>query len=278
MITARTIGHSTLTTRPIPYLNIKTTELFSELHCTVPMSTPSLSIITTTDPLAGQLPTLLKELSALASSQAKLFEVVVVDDLAQWKKSPPPEENAFSSLHIKTICPSKRTGQINAIHSGLQQTTAPYLLTIDPDMHSCVPEIPTMLGMLDDNTLAVHGVRSARPDANILRLMGSALANKMVQKTTGLCVEDIGSPVSLFDRKVLSMIPQQHQNANIKLLGYLILGSRLGSYRLQGRAAENTASHYKLAGLAQQLLRLFNDCLYTRRQFKRSASIPQKQP
>ena len=58
-----------------------------------------LSIITTTDPVTQKLPFLLESLSCLAQSRSEHYEVIIVDDLEQWK-SKKHVEFTLSLIHI----------------------------------------------------------------------------------------------------------------------------------------------------------------------------------
>lgn len=208
----------------------------------------TLSIITTTDPVTQKLPFLLENLSCLAESRNEHYEVIIVDDLGQWKNKKHPEYTHFSSLTIRPIQPQKKQGQLKAILTGLQEASAPLLLTIDPDLYPCVPEIPSMIEMISENIFAVHAVRGSRPGTSFFRLAGSAVINMLVRKITGLKVHDIGSPITLFDRKVFSIIPlfTPNKNSNPRLQYYLRLNGRLTTYKLKKAATSNGSSHYSL--------------------------------
>jgi undecaprenyl-phosphate 4-deoxy-4-formamido-L-arabinose transferase len=211
---------------------------------------PTLSIITTTDPRARQLPFLLEELSALASKRNESYEVVIVDDLSQWEHESKPDHSCYPSLFIKAITPTKKQGQLQAIMKGFKEATGEILLTIDPDLHPCVPEIPNMVTLIDENTLAVHAVRKSRSDASIFRLTASFLVNLLVRSITGLKVKDIGSPISLLHRDALNLLPEiSKKNTNPRLTAYLELGEKLTFYNLSAGADSKTPSHYKVVHL-----------------------------
>ncbi|WP_272961832.1 glycosyltransferase [Alcanivorax jadensis] len=226
----------------------------------------SLSIITTTDPLAGQLPNLLHALSSLATEQGKIYEVVIVDDLNQWKTNPAPIESDFLNLKIKAIRPEQHIGQIKAMTLGLLQAKSPVILTIDPDMYPCVPEIPAMQALLNDYTLAVHGVRQSRYDTSLFRLFASAIFNWLVRKLTGLATKDFGSPVTLFQKEVLENLDLYATGGpNIKMYAYMQLGPRLGSYEISNAATPIGASHYRFPQLLLTAVKILKECFYLRR-------------
>lgn len=212
---------------------------------------PSLSIITTTDPQTKQLPLLLKALSDLANEEGGIYEVVIVDDLNQWKNEPPPSDSAYPGLKVTTLKPLEKLGQLGAILAGIKMAKSRILLTIDPDLYPCVPEIPRMTSMINNQTLAVHAIRQSRPDTSIFRVAGSKVVNFMVRRLTGLKVEDIGSPITLFEREALKFFDEEQtkKNINPRLLCYIKLGDRLATYRLEREPEYKKGSHYKLGAL-----------------------------
>jgi len=226
-------------------------------------TTPSLSIITTTDPLAGQLPHLLDALSLLATSQKDHYEVVIVDDLGLWETQPFLSQHERSSLTIKPIPSERQKGQLSAILTGFSFAQAPLLLIIDPDLHPCVPEIPSMMQLINSDTLVVHGVRSSRPDAGYIRLLGSTVINFLIRKVTGLNIYDIGSPITLFDRKALETITLTGSNQrNPRLEAYLKLRNKLAIYNVKGCTSKKTPSHYKLSQLLNLSRVLLSDAIH----------------
>ena len=225
-----------------------------------------LSIITTTDPVTQKLPFLLESLSCLAQSRSEHYEVIIVDDLEQWK-SKKHVEFTFPSLSVKPIQPKKKQGQLKAILTGLQEAKAPLVLTIDPDLYPCVPEIPNMMKMINENIFAVHAVRSSRPGTSFFRLAGSVAINMLVRKITGLKVRDIGSPITLFDRKVFSILPlhPSSKNSNPRLQYYLRLNSKLTSYKLRQCSTSNGLSHYNLLQLIKTSYKLLESAMSLRK-------------
>ena len=105
---------------------------------------PLLSIITTTDPAARQLPKLLDALSSLATQMSQSFEVIVIDDLKLWPSSDDCHLDTYPGLVIHPLWYPEYRGQLRAMLSGIMIAQGDSILTIDPDMHPCVPEIPGM--------------------------------------------------------------------------------------------------------------------------------------
>ncbi|MDF1629950.1 MAG: glycosyltransferase [Alcanivoracaceae bacterium] len=226
---------------------------------------PSLSVVTTTDPVAKQLPQLLLSLSKLACQQDGVYEVVVVDDLGYWQTAPKPRAAQYPGLELSLITKTARHGQQAAILLGIQQAKAPLILTIDPDLHPCAGEIPEMISLLSDKVWAVHGARSQREDIGRLRRVGSHMANFMVQTITGLKVKDMGSPVTLVTRRALeAMRMPAGAAANPRIFGYIALGPALAVHTLTKGTVRHAPSQYSLMSLALLFAGLLISSLKTR--------------
>jgi len=194
-------------------------------------------------------------------------EVVIVDDLKWW-----PSEEAISlknylGLSIKVIWYPEHRGQLPAMLTGLYQASADTLLTIDPDMYSCVAEITAMQSLLTEkNYSVVHGVRSVRKDASLVRRFGSWLSNTLVRVLCDISVADIGSPVALMRRDDIRALTEASDfNGNPRLYIYSQLGDALCSYSIQGGTQANTPSQYSLAQLVRVFSLLIKDCFALRR-------------
>lgn len=230
-------------------------------------STNSLSIITTTDPLTGHLPALLSELSSLAIKEKAQYEVVIVDDLQQWKDSAPPLSAEYKNLLINLITPSEHAGQLGAILNGISYAKGSLLLTIDPDLYPCVHEIPELLALLNTNTHAVHGVRKHRSDANQVRMWGSKFINWLICRITGLRIDDIGSPICLFKKEILTLLPssEEERQINPRLLCYFKLADQLSSYTLRSSAVKGEVSHYTTTEIIRTTWHLIRNALKLRK-------------
>lgn len=230
-----------------------------------------LSVVTTTDPLGGQLPFLLKALSSYALESQQPVEVVVVEDMKLWPTHEVSRHPGhYPGLCIRLVQYPERRGQLQAILTGISQATGRYVLTIDPDMHRCVGEIPRMLSFMQHGYLLVHGVRSSRPDIGLLRRFGSILANKAVRLVSGVRIRDIGSAVALFHRSALDVLETLMQEGNPRLRLYHVLGDRVGFYPLMEGSIAGVPSQYRLTRLIAHFLALLRDSLVFRMELEHS--------
>lgn len=229
-----------------------------------------ISVVTTTDPIARQLPRLLDTLSLLATKKNKIIEVIIVDDLKQWAEGG-ISISPRAGLLIRPLWYPEYRGQMLATISGIEITQGQRILTIDPDMYECISEIPEMIGLLDKGTFqAVHGKRARRPDIGRLRQLASAAINALVRHIAKIDIADIGSPVLLINREVLGQISLR-ENGNPLINAYVKLGPSIAVYKLHC-SSQKTPSQYSIIALARLFFRMVLDSLKVRFQIQR----PQK--
>lgn len=233
------------------------------------LSPPSISVVTTTDPVAGFLSELLDQLSKLALERGELFEVVVVDDLKLWRDSSQISMADHPGLVVKTIWYPEHRGQLPAMLSGVAQAGCPTVFTTDPDMFACVRELPAMLDQFDETTALLHGVRPHRLDAGLIRRFGSRLTNWLVSVITGLRITDLGSPIALLrPAQLMPLLDEAGHPANPRLYLYALLGSAVRFYSLKQGAPPGSPSQYRLFTLIKLFCQLFRESMEVRQKLK----------
>lgn len=229
-------------------------------------SQPDLSVVTTTDPVAGHLPALLMQLSALACACGELFEVIIVDDLKQWQSAATISLPSLPGLILRPLWYPEQRGQLPAMLSGLAQANADTVFTTDPDMFACVTELPALRQRLQPGIELVHAARTTRPDAGPLRRIGSTLANLTVGLITGLRVTDLNSPMTLLRRTAAQdLLDSVGHIRNPRLYLYASLGPALSTYPLACGAPAGSPSQYRLFTLIALFFSLIRDSMEVRR-------------
>ena len=226
---------------------------------------PGLSVVTTTDPVAGHLATLLQQLSAQAEACGEQFEVIIVDDLKLWHSAAAVALPALPGLTLRPLWYPEKRGQLSAMLAGLGLARADVVLTIDPDMFACVVELPALRQQLRPGIHLVHAARTARPDAGHVRRFGSLLANLAVRLITGLRVPDLSSPVTLLRRPAAQdLLGCVGHIRNARLYLYVRLGQALSVYPLRHGAPSDSPSQYRLLTLIALFFSLIRDSMEVR--------------
>lgn len=228
-------------------------------------SVPHLSVITTTDPLGGQLHHLIDELSMLSVMMAQIVQVVIVDDLNQWKGSPPTTCLLRPGLQITPVCPTHHMGQAEALFFGTKHCRAPILLTIDPDLHPSVKELQEPLRMVERNNLIIHGVRRDRDDAGYVRIIGSYIMNTLTRVMTQLEIRDLGCALTILRRDEIRVLNDMPANiTNKRLYLYSKSRERVKEYLLANGSLRESTSQYSISSLAAVAIQLLRDCISIR--------------
>lgn len=227
---------------------------------------PSLSVVTTTDPVAGHLPALLTQLSAQACSCGERFEVIIVDDLKQWQSAATITLPTLPGLTLRPLWYPEQRGQLPAMLAGLALASADTVFTTDPDMFACVAELPALRQQLQAGIQLVHAARTTRPDASPLRRVGSTLANLAVRLIAGLQVTDLNSPVTVLRRATAQdLLGSVGRIRNPRLYLYASLGPALSAYSLSHGAPVGSPSQYRLFTLIALFFSLIQDSMEVRR-------------
>jgi undecaprenyl-phosphate 4-deoxy-4-formamido-L-arabinose transferase len=94
------------------------------------------------------------------------------------------------------------------------------VVTLDADLQNPPEEIPKLLAKMAQGHDIVEGVRIVRKD-NIFRRYASRLNNWIRQKTTGIRLQDQGSMLRAYDRRVVElMLMSKEQSTFIPALAY----------------------------------------------------------
>jgi glycosyltransferase involved in cell wall biosynthesis len=139
-------------------------------------------------PLAGKIR------DALAGMD---YEAIFVDDGSQDKTV----QNILSidDPHIVLIRLKKNYGQSSALSAGIDYASGDYIVTLDGDLQNDPADIPMMLKIAEDGDWdLVAGNRKNRKDGMLIRKIPSRIANRIIRKTTGVKMKDLGCALKVF--------------------------------------------------------------------------------
>jgi glycosyltransferase involved in cell wall biosynthesis len=80
--------------------------------------------------------------------------------------------------------------------------TGDAIITLDADLQNDPADIPMMLEKLADGYDLVHGWRKERQDKFLSRRLPSAIANRLISKSTGFPVHDLGCTLKVIRREI----------------------------------------------------------------------------
>jgi dolichol-phosphate mannosyltransferase len=149
------------------------------------------------------LPLLSELRSALAHNRLD-YEIILVDDCstdATWWKIMTAHQN---DPRVRGLRHAHNAGQSAALWTGIQNSSAPLIATLDGDLQNDPADIPRLLTLLNESDF-VCGVRQHRKD-NLVRRLSSRVARHARRWALGVDFCDTGCALRVFRRQVLDGI------------------------------------------------------------------------
>jgi len=133
------------------------------------------------------------------------YEVIFVDDGSKDRTV----ENILSikDPHVILIRFKKNYGQSSALSAGIDYATGDYIITLDGDLQNDPADIPMMVKVAEDGDWdLVTGNRKNRKDGFFIRKIPSKIANRIIRKTTGIKMKDLGCALKVFKKEAAKNI------------------------------------------------------------------------
>ena len=141
------------------------------------------------------------------------FEVIFVDD----GSSDQTVQNALSIEDARFVLLrfKKNYGQSSALSAGIDYASGDYIVTLDGDLQNDPADIPMMLKIAEEGDWdLVAGNRKNRKDGFLIRKLPSRIANRIIRKTTGVKMKDLGCALKVFKKetaKNLDLYGEMHR-------------------------------------------------------------------
>ncbi len=179
------------------------TEANSELPCVLPLRpVASVSIVV---PMYNERDNVNRLYDALLPTLTSLrlpFEIVLIDDGSTDGTTTLLRELASRDTRVKLIQFRRNFGQTAAMNAGLHHATGDAIVLMDGDLQNDPTDIPMMLAKLEQGYDLVHGWRKNRHDRFLDRRLPSMIANRIISKTTGFPVNDLGCTLKVLRREI----------------------------------------------------------------------------
>jgi undecaprenyl-phosphate 4-deoxy-4-formamido-L-arabinose transferase len=156
----------------------------------------------------GNLPELLRRLTAVMDGRGEPYEIILVNDgstdrslgiLRDWAARRPERIRALDLSH--------NFGQHQAILAGFRDVTGDVAVTLDADLQNPPEEIPKLLAKIAEGYDLVGGVRLGRKDP-FFRRVASAAVNRMTASITRMQLTDFGCMLRAYSRDIVDEINQ----------------------------------------------------------------------
>lgn len=165
---------------------------------------PDISIIVPVYNEADNILPLTREVMTVMQKQPRSWELLFVDDASTdstWKKI---SEAQALDKRVRAVRHTRNSGQSAALWTGVQQSTAPIIATMDGDLQNDPADLPQMLEALDQTDF-VCGKRAKRRDSFVRRI-SSLVARAVRTKVLKADFADTGCAMRAFKRSALDGI------------------------------------------------------------------------
>ncbi len=166
---------------------------------------PMLTVVIPVFNEAESLPTLFREIAALAAAEAYELEVLFVDDGStdgSWREI---ELLAASDRRARGIRFRRNFGKAAALQAGFQAARGERVVTLDADLQDDPREIPRLLALLEGQPRLdlVSGWKRVRHDP-WHKVGPSRVFNYLVSRLTGVWLHDHNCGMKCYRREVLA--------------------------------------------------------------------------
>ncbi len=182
-------------------------------------------------------------------------EVVYVDDCSRDATLRRLLELQQDDPALRVVKFRRNFGQTAALAAGFDVSQGEVVVTLDGDLQNDPADIPSLVARLDEGYDIVAGWRKKRHD-DVVRLLPSWLANRLISLVTGVRIHDNGCTLKAFRRELvkgMSIYAEQHRFLPVLSAGR---GARIAEMVVNHRPRRFGSSKYGLSRAARVLLDL----------------------
>ncbi|MFK7899698.1 MAG: glycosyltransferase family 2 protein [Cyclobacteriaceae bacterium] len=159
---------------------------------------------------------------------------------------------------VKLVNFRRNYGQSPALMAGIDLADGEYVVTMDGDLQNDPTDIPMMFDKaVNENYDLVTGIRAKRKDGFILRKLPSKIANRLIQKSTGTKIKDLGCAIKVIKSDIaknLGLYGEMHRFVSILAM---YQGARVAQVDVKHHARQFGESKYGLGRTFKVISDLF---------------------
>ncbi len=198
---------------------------------------------------AENIEAVLDEIVEVMDKFGRSYEVIVVDDGSK--------DNSFEVLkryherepRVRVVRLTRNFGQHPAVYAGFTYARGKWVTTIDADGQNPPEEIPKLVKTLEEGGYDfVQGWRTQRKDSKF-RMFFSRAVNWIIQKITGVHIQDIGCGMAVFNRTAIQRLLQATHHYRYIPAEIAWMGLKIASCPITQRERRKGRSRYRVWSL-----------------------------
>jgi glycosyltransferase involved in cell wall biosynthesis len=150
--------------------------------------------------------TALVEAVQAALGNAWQWELILVDDGSRDGTVARATEAARADARVRLVRLARNYGQTPAMQAGFDQARGSVVVSMDGDLQNDPRDIPLLVSKLNEGYDLVAGYRVKRQDRLLTRKVPSWVANRIIQKLTGVPIRDNGCSLKAYRKDLLSRV------------------------------------------------------------------------
>lgn len=180
----------------------------SEVAVAPATADPDVSIVVPVYNEVDNLPELIERIEQAMRPTGRAFELIAIDDGSRDDSAATLARLAIDRRWLRPVLLARNYGQSSALQAGFDRVRGRYVVTLDADLQNDPLDIPAMLDRLDrdDDIDMISGWRQQRQDKALSRRLPSAIANRMISRTTGVHLHDYGCALKAYRREIVDRI------------------------------------------------------------------------
>jgi len=180
----------------------------ARLHPAPAEPPPQVSIVVPMFNEVDSLPDLVERVQQAMQASGRSFELIAVDDGSRDGSAALLRALARERPWLRPVLLTRNYGQSCALQAGFDRVRGDYVVTLDADLQNDPLDIPALLDRLDAEPALdmLSGWRQQRQDKALSRRLPSALANRLISRTTGLALHDYGCALKAYRRAIIDRI------------------------------------------------------------------------
>lgn len=189
---------------------------------------------------------------ALASGPT--WELLLVDDGSTDGTGEEAEKLAARDARVQVVRMLRNRGQSRAMQEGFDRARGRVVASMDGDLQNDPRDIPRLLSKLDEGYELVAGYRMNRRDRLLTRKVPSWVANRIIQRLTGVPIRDNGCSLKAYRAELLDRLRlYSDMHRFIPALAAAAGGARIAEIPVRHHPRRYGESKYGLSRIAQVL-------------------------